>query len=157
MYKKKKTVLLWIAVMLVALLMSACNAKPEAATVPDDVQQDETVTENVQKEQPEKETHTGLPPDAYAEPMTDPEAEKSKADLSDTELIAEVCKNLGVPEDLDITYKIGEKIYWEAGQCFYKHVEIYYGDEIVASASVSPADGKLIRSIRAYQSANEGE
>lgn len=70
--------------------------------------------------------------------------------LTDENLAEIVAKKLGVPEKDDITYKVSEKIFWEAAGEYYKYIAFYENGEVVASASVNEQNGELLRNILKY-------
>lgn len=70
--------------------------------------------------------------------------------LSDENLARIVAENLEIPEYMDLTYTIGEILFWEAGGTCYRDISFYECDEIVAGASVDPATGELLRNILKY-------
>ena len=72
------------------------------------------------------------------------------ADLTDEKLAEIVAKELGVPENANITYEVSEKFFWEASGDYYKNVTFYENGEIVASACVNPQNGELLRNIFKY-------
>jgi hypothetical protein len=71
-------------------------------------------------------------------------------DLSDEKLAEIVAEKLDVPKNENITYKVGEKTFWEAGDTYYKYVSFYENGEVVASASVNPQNGELLKNILKY-------
>lgn len=72
-------------------------------------------------------------------------------DLSDKDLVEIVAKNLGVPENANVTYEISENFFWDAGDRYFKNVSFYENGELVATASVDPVNGELIKNIGMYQ------
>ncbi len=78
------------------------------------------------------------------------ESVKSK-DLSDDKLVEIVAKNLGVPEDTNVTYEISKNFFWDAGARYFKNVSFYVNGKLVATASVDPLTGELIKNIYMYQ------
>jgi hypothetical protein len=70
--------------------------------------------------------------------------------LSEADLVAAVKANLGVPDVKGISYTISEKFYWEAGERHYRHMAFYEYGDLVATASVDPTSGELLRSIYTY-------
>lgn len=77
--------------------------------------------------------------------------ETASKELSDEELAKIVAKNLGVPDNDDIDYSITEKYYWEAADRHFKNVSFSQNGRMVASASVDPIDGELLRNIYKYE------
>jgi hypothetical protein len=77
-------------------------------------------------------------------------------DLSDEKLAEIVAEKLDVPKNENITYKVGEKTFWEAGDTYYKYVSFYENGEVVASASVNPQNGELLKNILKYSSVKNG-
>ncbi len=75
-------------------------------------------------------------------------------ELSDRELAKIVAKNLEVPDKESITYTVSEKYYWEAGATYYKNVDFTENGSLVASASVDPYDGRLLKNIYKYPASN---
>ncbi len=72
-------------------------------------------------------------------------------ELSDEELAKIVAENLGVPDNDDIDYSVTQKYYWEAADRYFKNVSFSQNGRMVASASVDPIDGKLLRNIYEYE------
>lgn len=72
------------------------------------------------------------------------------SDLSDKKLAEIVAKELGVPENANITYEVSEKFFWEASGDYYKNVTFYENGEMVATASVNPQNGELLKNILKY-------
>ena len=72
-------------------------------------------------------------------------------DLGDEQLAKIVAQNLGVPKDINVTYEISKKYYWDAGERYFKNVSFYENEELVATASVDPVTGELIKNIALYQ------
>lgn len=79
-----------------------------------------------------------------------PESSVPTADLSEDALVAAVKANLGVPDAKGIDYTISEKFYWESAQRHYRHMAFYEYGDLVATASVDPTSGELLRSIYQY-------
>ena len=79
-----------------------------------------------------------------------PESSVPAADLSEAALVAAVKANLGVPDVKGISYTVSEKFYWEAGERYYRHMAFYEYGDLVATASVDPTSGELLRSIYTY-------
>lgn len=75
-------------------------------------------------------------------------------ELSQRELVKIVAKNLEVPDMESITYAVSEKYYWEAGDTYYKNIEFTENGSLVASASVDPYNGKLLKNICKYTASN---
>lgn len=59
-------------------------------------------------------------------------------------------QQLNVPDDLDVTFEIGERSYWDAADRWMVQIGIIYHDEWIASAFVDPATGELLRNILPY-------
>ena len=72
-------------------------------------------------------------------------------DSTDEKLSQIVAKNLSIPDGADITYEISETFYWDAGECYYKHICFYENGKAVAYASVNPDTGELLKNIRKYE------
>ena len=75
------------------------------------------------------------------------QTETDAKDLSDDELVKIARIRLGVPDTQDITYKVGEKYYWEAGGVYLKQVDFYQNGKIIAGASVDSTSGALMRNV----------
>jgi len=72
-------------------------------------------------------------------------------EMNHDELAKIVAKNLGVPVELDFTYEISERFYWEAGEIWFRNVVIHVEDGVSARASVDPTNGDLLRGILNYE------
>ena len=68
----------------------------------------------------------------------------------DDELVKIARIRLGVPDTQDITYKVGEKYYWEAGGKYLKQIDFYKNGETVAGGSLHVTDGEIIKNIQTY-------
>lgn len=78
------------------------------------------------------------------EPAPDAESEPAEPDFVRT-----ARKELGVPNDPDITYQIGEPYYWEGVGITVTPITFYQGDVIVASADCTD-EGSPATTILAY-------
>ena len=96
---------------------------------------------------------SGVPSDDRSKVQTSSEnkqTETNTKDLSDDQLAELARIRLGVPNTQDITYKVGEKYYWEAGGKYLKQIDFYKNGETVAGASVDVTDGEIIKNIQTY-------
>lgn len=57
---------------------------------------------------------------------------------------------LGVPEDLNVTYSIGDSSYWEAGETNLRFVQFFFKNTPVASAYCDAETGDPVRGILNY-------
>ncbi len=80
----------------------------------------------------------------------DKQTETNTKDLSDDQLAELARIRLGVPKTQDITYKVGEKYYFDGGGKYLKQIDFYENGEIVAGASVDVTDGEIIKNIQTY-------
>lgn len=129
-----KRIIAVILVLAVSLLFVGCKYNASSNVQNEESSKTQTSSENKQT--------------ASKKEQTDLEA----ADLSDEQLAKLVAKHLEVPERADITYKISEKFYWEAGNKNLKTVEFYMNGTMLAFASVDPTSGVLIKNIYKYTS-----
>lgn len=74
-----------------------------------------------------------------------------QVDLSDEDLALSAAQSLNVPDSDSITYKIGEKLYWEAANVYYKNVTFYENGKMVASADVNTTNGEPLKSMYLYE------
>ena len=78
-----------------------------------------------------------------------------KKELSDEKLAQIVARTLGVPDKASIEYGVSEEMYYfEAADRYYKNITFNENGEMVASASVDPYNGELLRNIIDYNSPN---
>lgn len=78
------------------------------------------------------------------------QATAAKGDLTEEEIVKVTQKNLGVPDNDNITYDLSEKYYDIGKGLYYVRVEFYENGEIVAGANVHVKTGELVSSIHAY-------
>lgn len=85
------------------------------------------------------------------------EVEESKTEqtsydkeLSDEELAKIVAESLGVPDRDSIYYGISEMYYWDSSERYFKNVSFTEKGKMIASASVDPYNGELLRNIIEY-------
>lgn len=78
------------------------------------------------------------------------QTETAAKELSDDQLVEFARIRLGVPNTQDITYKVGEKFYWDAGGKYLKQIDFYKNGETVAGASVDVTNGEIIKNIQTY-------
>ena len=50
--------------------------------------------------------------------------------------IEKVKQDLGIPDDMDVTYKVSDVYYWQAGLRYLICVDFYYDGEDIAGAEV---------------------
>lgn len=64
--------------------------------------------------------------------------------------IEKVKQDLGIPDDMDVTYKVSDVYYWQAGLRYLICVDFYYDGEDIAGAEVDAYTYELIRGIHTY-------
>lgn len=119
-----KRIIAVILVLAVSLLFVGCK---------------ENASSNVQNDQSKTQTSS-----------ENKQTETNTKDLSDDELVKIARIRLGVPDTQDITYKVGEKYYWEAGGKYLKQIDFYKNGETVAGGSLHVIDGEIIKNIQTY-------
>lgn len=81
------------------------------------------------------------------------ESEDAPADgsaVADEAAFVETARvGLGVPDDPDVTYRMGERSFWEGAGTYVWLIEFFRDDEMVATA-LCTSDGAPARSIMAY-------
>lgn len=75
---------------------------------------------------------------------------QNNVELTQEELVGIAQKNLGVPEGDDITYIIGERHFWESGQCYNVRIDFYEKGNFVASTYIDTASGEFTHGIYSY-------
>ena len=65
--------------------------------------------------------------------------------------LQQIRQELNVPNDLDVTFEIGKRSYWDAAARWMVDVGIIHNGERVAGAFVDPSTGELLRNILNYQ------
>lgn len=78
------------------------------------------------------------------------QSETAAKELSDDQLVEFARIRLGVPNTQDITYKVGEKFYFDGGGKYLKQIDFYENGKIVAGASVDVSSGEIIKNIQTY-------
>ena len=78
------------------------------------------------------------------------QTETAAKELSDDQLVEFARIRLGVPNTQDITYKVGEKFYFDGGGKYLKQIDFYKNGKIVAGASVDVTNGEIIKNIQTY-------
>lgn len=78
------------------------------------------------------------------------EAERKKKESSMPAYIREIKDSLGVPSNLDVTYKVSEPYYWSAGERNLILVDFYHNGQLVASVEVDAVTYEHIRGILMY-------
>ena len=74
---------------------------------------------------------------------------ESMWELSEEQL-QEIGQALRVPANLNIEYIQDEAYYWEAGGRYVTYVQIFYNNEVIATATVDSFTGELIRDMTTY-------
>jgi len=120
---------------MIALLMLFCLFGCEKQNTPDD----QTSPGTTQNTQAFSETTTGSSTTT-----------ETAAELDDEALAKIVAGALGVPDDAEITYEVGEKVFWDAHGGDMKQVEFYRDSQLIAGAFVDPCTGELLRNIMKY-------
>lgn len=120
----KKIIAILLSLML-AILFVGCKDDASSSVQNDEQSKTQTSSENKQTETAAKE-------------------------LSDDQLVEFARIRLGVPDTQDITYKVGEKYYWEAGGKYLKQIDFYKNGETVAGGSLHVTDGEIIKNIQTY-------
>ena len=57
---------------------------------------------------------------------------------------------LGVPSDLNVTYKMSDSYYWSAGGVYLTSINFYVGDKLVAGAAFDSDTWNSVRDILMY-------
>ena len=70
---------------------------------------------------------------------------------TENQFIENVKESLGVPDNANVTYTIGEEMYKEAWDAYYVPVSFYEDGNLVAGANVDPTTGELMSNILTYQ------
>lgn len=83
-------------------------------------------------------------------PTTTPAPSGRWMDTNREAFLEKIRKDLGVPDNLNVTAEVGDIVYWEGADTYIVRVSFLHNGEIVASASVDPNTGELARSIIAY-------
>lgn len=78
------------------------------------------------------------------------EAERKKKESSMPAYIREIKDSLGVPSNLDVTYKVSEPYYWSAGERNLILVDFYHNGQLVASVEADAVTYEHIRGILMY-------
>ncbi len=78
------------------------------------------------------------------------EAERKKKENSMPAYIREIKDSLGVPSNLDVTYKVSEPYYWDAGERNLILVDFYHNGQLVASVEADAVTYEHIRGILMY-------
>lgn len=74
---------------------------------------------------------------------------ENKSPLTDEEL-AEISRELNVPEDLEVEITAGEQFYWEGGDAWLTGVSVLHDGETVAAANVNVDTKELATGILTY-------
>ena len=120
---------------MVSLILTGCSKEKANINVEQEIEEQVEIVEEVEVE----------------EQVEIVEVSSDADELSEENFIKIVKKNLNVPDKEGITYSMGEIVYWDAGQCYYRDVEFYEEGENVAGAFVDPQTGELVRSIHTYE------
>lgn len=77
-------------------------------------------------------------------------AERKKKENSMPAYIREIKDSLGVPSNLDVTYKVSEPYYWSAGERNLILVDFYHNGQLVASVEADAITYEHIKGILMY-------
>ena len=78
------------------------------------------------------------------------EVAKDTSDNNMPDHIEKVKRSLGVPDDLDVTYKESDMYYWQAGNRYLVCVDFYHNGELVAGVEMDAYTHEHIRGILMY-------
>lgn len=70
--------------------------------------------------------------------------------LSDDMLASIVARKLQITDTSRFTYMVSELLYWQEGGRYYKNIEFYEKNVLVASAGVDPNNGTLLKQVYEY-------
>lgn len=123
-----------VAAVVVCVVGSRSNGKTDHS-VRNQVQQNNVVSADVQNS------------DIYS---NSGEVSKGTSDNNMPDYIEKVKQDLGIPDDMDVTYKVSDVYYWQAGLRYLICVDFYYDGEDIAGAEVDAYTYELIRGIHTY-------
>lgn len=83
-------------------------------------------------------------------PLPDSENETAREHLSEQSLVTAAKNNLRVPNKSSITYTLGETVYNNARETYYKPIAFYENGVFVAGANVDTKTGELLSNITSY-------
>ena len=76
--------------------------------------------------------------------------DENTAGLYENEFVETAKRALRVPESLDVTYKIWDSYYWDAGQRYLTQIDFYYNGQTVAGAAFDSDTYEIVRNILMY-------
>ena len=98
----------------------------------------------------EVDTNAELPLESYINKLREAlKADEIPSELTDEQLNS-IKKDLGVPDDLDVTIKQSSPSYWDAGGIWTTYISIDYNGQTVASVSVNSITLEFVKDILMY-------